>query len=169
MSKTQPVPQCPMVRTYQRGSKWWFDVRIGGRRVRQPAGRTQAQAEVSWAQFVASGAQRRAPRTVGAIFDTWLAYQNNYGRKERTVSTTQNSAARLERYFGGDTLLVELDTDALAEIFLFTVWCMVVTNAFLMSTRSTAVGALCGSLRFQSVNTPRRCGPAHELQAIEDD
>ncbi len=114
MAKTQPVPQCPTVRTYQRGSKWWFDVRTGGRRVRQPGGRTQAQAEASGAQFVASGAQQRAAGTVGAIFDTWLAYQNTYGRKQRTVSATQNSAARLERYFGGDSPLDEPDTDAIA-------------------------------------------------------
>lgn len=82
--------------------------------MRQPGGRTQAQAEASGAQFIASGAQQRAAGTVGAIFDTWLEFQKTFGRKQRTVSTTQNSAARLERYFGGDTPLDEIDTDALA-------------------------------------------------------
>jgi hypothetical protein len=74
MSQAQRVPQCSTVRTYQRGNKWWFDVRVGGRRVRRPGGRTQAQAEASGAQFVASGAQKRAAGTVGATFDAWLAF-----------------------------------------------------------------------------------------------
>ena len=114
MSKAQRVPQCPTVRTYQRGTRWWFDARIEGRRVRRPGGRTQAEAEASGAQFVASGAQRQAAGTLGAILDAWLGYQRTYGRKVRTISTTENSAARIERYFGSDRPLAELDTDALA-------------------------------------------------------
>jgi len=82
--------------------------------VRRPGGRTQAEAEASGAQFIASGAQRHAAGTLGAILDTWLAYQSVYGRKARTISTTENSAARIERYFGSDRPLAELDTDALA-------------------------------------------------------
>ena len=114
MAKAQTVPTCPEVRTYQRGPRWYFDVRVGGRRIRQPGGRTQAEAESAGAQFLASGAQRTAPGTVGAILDAWLAYQQIYARKERTVKTTANSAARLKRYFDAERPLVELDTDALA-------------------------------------------------------
>ena len=114
MSQAQRVPKCPTVRAYQRGSRWYFDVRIGSSRVRRPGGRTRAEAEAAGAQFLASGAQRRARGTLGAILDAWLAYQRTYGRKERTVSTTENSAARIERFFDGDRPLAELDADALA-------------------------------------------------------
>ena len=77
-------------------------------------GRTQAEAQAAGAQFVASGAQRSAPGTVGAVLDACLAYQGTYGRKERTVKTSANSAARLKRYFDASRPLGEVDTDALA-------------------------------------------------------
>ena len=114
MAKAQAVPACPQIRIYQRGPRWYFDVRVGGRRIRQPGGRTQAEAEAAGAQFLASGAQRFAPGTVGAVLDAWLAYQGTYGRKERTVKTSANSAARLKRYFDAQRPLEEVDTDALA-------------------------------------------------------
>ena len=44
MAKAQTVPACPQIRIYQRGPRWYFDVRVGGRRIRQPGGWTKAEA-----------------------------------------------------------------------------------------------------------------------------
>ncbi|MCP4005193.1 MAG: site-specific integrase [bacterium] len=111
MSKAQVVPQ---VRVYQRGHKWWYDIRLEGRRIRRPGGRSRNEAQASGAQFLASGAQRSPAGTLGAILDSWVAYQSIYGRKERTVKTTTNCCERLKVHFGADRQLIEIDTDALA-------------------------------------------------------
>ena len=61
---------------------------------------------------------RREPEaiteTLGAILDEWLAFQQVYGRKERTIKTTANAAARIKSYFGSDRPLEEIDSDALS-------------------------------------------------------
>ena len=111
MSKAQSVPQ---VRVYQRGQRWWFDVHVGGRRVRLPGGRSSDEAEATGAQFLAAGAQRNPPGTIGAILDSWVAYQQIYGRRPRTVKTTVNCCDRLKGYFDADRPLDEIDSDALA-------------------------------------------------------
>lgn len=111
MAKAQVVPQ---VRVYQRGQRWWFDIRLGARRVRQPGGRSRNEAEAAGAQFLASGAQWTTPGTLGAILDSWVAYQSIYGRKVRTVETTTNCSERLKAHFGAGRRLAEIDPDALA-------------------------------------------------------
>ena len=114
MAKAQGVPQRPPVRTYQRGGKWYFDVRADGRRIRRPGGRTREEALAAGAQFAAGGAHPNGAWTVGALLDGWLAYQEIYGRKDRTLRTTQNCAERLRRWFGADRPLEEIDADALS-------------------------------------------------------
>jgi integrase len=110
MAEAQAVPQ---VRVYQRGGQWWFDLRMSGNRIRRPGGQTRQEAEAAGAQFVAAGAQRYSSGTLGAILDNWVAFQQAYGRKPRTVETTINCVDRLKGYFGPERSLEEIDAETL--------------------------------------------------------
>ena len=100
------------VRVYQRGGRWWFDLRIGKERVRRPGGRTKQEAQAAGAQFLYGGAQPTAPGTVGAILDAWLIHKRAQQAKARTIRTIENSAARIRHYFGQKPL-PEIDGAAL--------------------------------------------------------
>jgi integrase len=110
MGKSVAVPQ---VRVFERGKRWWFDVRMGGERVRRPGGRTAQEARAAGAQFLDFGAQRHAEGTVGAMLDRWVSFMKTYGRKRRSIETTINCVDRINRFFDPAKPLVEIDSDAL--------------------------------------------------------
>ena len=110
MAKAQFVPP---VRVFERGQRWWFDVRVGGKRVRRPGGRTEHEAKAAGHNFLGIEAHGNAEGTLGELLDRWIAFMQTYGRKPRSVSTSINCVERLNRYFDAEKPLREIDSDAL--------------------------------------------------------
>ena len=110
MAKAQFVPP---VRVFERGQRWWFDVRVGGKRVRRPGGRTEHEAKAAGHNFLGIEAHGNAEGTLGELLDRWIAFMQTYGRKPRSVGTSINCVERLNRYFDAEKPLREIDSDAL--------------------------------------------------------
>jgi len=92
---------------FQSGA-WWVDIRIAGKRIREEAGKTEAQARAfrdrlkAWKRDAHNGLPTARPEGQPVRFEALAAdYLALYAKRKRSYERDERSVARLGAFFGG--------------------------------------------------------------------
>ncbi len=98
----------PQIRVYKRGSRWYYDLRSAGGRIRRLGGSTRDEALAAAQRLLAEDGSE----SLVTILRDWLAHCRIDGQRPRSIRTAENCSERLSAHFGA-VPLSSIDLSAL--------------------------------------------------------